>query len=117
MQDGTKTGCGTRVCRVSRARHRVFLLTSIYSILNYTPFVFYPLHPSPASSDGEPKFVAWHHVWYCAAYVLSVITLLPDLKRPKAGDPYSRPGSPPVVGLRRRLWIGGRKTGRHAVSS
>jgi hypothetical protein len=63
-----------------------FLLTSTYSLLNYTPFVFYQFI-RPRVFGWVNQFVAWHHVWYCAVYLISVITLLPDLRRAKAGDP------------------------------
>ncbi len=60
-----------------------FLLTSTYSILNYTPFVFYQFI-RPRVFGWVNQFVAWHHVWYCAVYLISVIALVPDLRRPKA---------------------------------
>ena len=73
------------------------LLTSAYSVLNYTPFVFNQfLKPRMFGSINE--FVASHHLWYCAAYAASVITLIPDLKRSGTGD---RLGS-----LTRRLALG-----------
>ena len=63
-----------------------FLLTSAYSILNYTPFVFYQFI-RPRVFGWVNQFVAWHHVWYCAVYVMSVITLIPDLRRPRLTMP------------------------------
>jgi hypothetical protein len=62
-----------------------FVLTAAYSVLNYTPFVFNQfLRVRMFGSINE--FVASHHIWYCAAYLASVVTLIPDLKRPRAGD-------------------------------
>jgi len=62
-----------------------FLLTSTYSVLNYTPFVFYQFL-RPRVFGWVNQFVAWHHVWYCVAYLLSVVTLLPTLRRATPGD-------------------------------
>jgi hypothetical protein len=62
-----------------------FVVTSAYSVLNYTPFVFNQfLRVRMFGSINE--FVASHHLWYCAAYFASVVTLIPDLKRPRVGD-------------------------------
>jgi len=61
------------------------LLTSAYSILNYTPFVFYQFI-RPRVFGWVNQFVAWHHLWYCAVYAISVIALIPDLRRPRATD-------------------------------
>src|SRR5207249_7593133 len=74
-----------------------FFMTSAYSTLHYTPFVFYHfLRPRLCAWVNE--FVASHHLWYCAAYLVSVVTLLPDLKRPETGDRMAL--------LRRRLAFG-----------
>ena len=66
-----------------------FFLTAAYSILNYSPFVFYQFI-RPRIFGWVNDFVAWHHVWYCGAYLLSVLTLVPDLRRPQSGDDTAR---------------------------
>src|SRR5262245_64346391 len=65
-----------------------FFVTATYSLLNYSPFVFNQFI-RPRIVWWVNQFVAWHHVWYCGAYLLSVLTLLPDLGRPRTGDARS----------------------------
>jgi hypothetical protein len=55
-----------------------FFLTSVYSVLNYSPFVFQQFI-RPRIFWWVNQFVATHHLWYCGAYALSVLTLLPEL--------------------------------------
>ena len=71
-----------------------FFLTATYSILNYSPFVFNQFI-RPRIFGWVNEFVAWHHLWYLGAYLLCVITLIPDLKRQASGDR--------IATLRRRL--------------
>jgi len=59
-----------------------FLATSAYSILNYSPFVFTQFI-RPRIFGWVNDFVASHHLWYCAAYACSVVTIVPELWRRK----------------------------------
>src|SRR5205823_4495296 len=62
----------------------VFLLTWAYAVATYSPFAF-EMFIRPQLFPWLTTFVTWHHVWYAAAYVGTVVTLLPDLaKRPAA---------------------------------
>jgi hypothetical protein len=54
------------------------LLTWAYSVTTYSPFAF-DMFVRPGLFPWLAEFVVWHHVWYLGAYVLSVITLVPDL--------------------------------------
>src|SRR5438552_12594575 len=56
------------------------LLTSAYGIVGYSPFGFQEFI-RPRVFAPVNQFVAWHHVWYCGAYLLSVISIIPDVKR------------------------------------
>ena len=56
------------------------LLTSAYGIVAYSPFGF-QIFIGPRVFAPVNQFAAWHHVWYCGAYLASVISLLPDLRR------------------------------------
>ena len=71
-----------------------FLVTSLYSALNYSPFTFNQFL-RPRLFGWVNEFVSTHHLWYCGAYLLSVVTLWPQLRRP---DPDDR-----VAVLARRL--------------
>ena len=54
------------------------LVTWAYCASTYSPFAF-DMFVRPRLFPWLETFVDWHHVWYAAAYVVSVITLLPDL--------------------------------------
>src|SRR5262245_39496358 len=73
-----------------------FLATSAYSILNYSPFVFTQF-TRPRIFGWVNDFVAWHHVWYFAAYLCSAITILPEL--------WKRKNITPAETLTRRVAI------------
>ena len=78
-----------------------FFLTATYSILNYSPFVFNQFI-RPRIFGWVNEFVAWHHLWYLGAYLLCVITLIPDLRRGPRSSGLAEAG--PHV-LARRLAI------------
>ena len=58
-----------------------FGLTSAYATLNCSPFAF-DMFVRPMLLPWLGKFVAWHHLWFCAAYVASICTLPPALRFP-----------------------------------
>src|SRR5262249_34214028 len=66
-----------------------FFVTSVYSVLNYSPFVFQQFI-RPRIFWWVNQFVATHHLWYCGAYALSVLTLLPELLRSSSTPARSR---------------------------
>ena len=59
------------------------LCTWAYGVATYSPFAF-DMFVRPQLFPLVNAFVAWHHVWYWAAYLVSVATLASDL-RPPAG--------------------------------
>lgn len=61
-----------------------FVLTAAYAVVSYSPFAF-DMFIRPQLVPWVSDFVAWHHVWYLAAYLLSVVTLRRELL-PAAGD-------------------------------
>ena len=56
------------------------LLTSAYGVVCYSPFGF-DVFIRPHVLAPVNKFVEWHHVLYCGVYLLSVISVIPDVKR------------------------------------
>lgn len=56
------------------------LLTSAYGVVGYSPFGFQEFI-RPRVFAPVNQFVAWHHVWYCGVYLLSVISVIPDVRR------------------------------------
>ena len=54
------------------------LLTWAYSVTIYSPFAF-DMFVRPQLFSWLQPFVVWHHVWYWAAYLLSVATIVPEL--------------------------------------
>jgi membrane-anchored protein YejM (alkaline phosphatase superfamily) len=65
------------------------LLTWAYSVTTYSPFAF-EMFVRPQLFPWLAEFVAWHHVWYWGAYVLSVSTLVPDLVGRDARQPSGK---------------------------
>ena len=55
------------------------LLTWAYSISTFSPFAF-DMFVRPQLFPWLGTFVTWHHLWYWAAYLLSVGTLASDLR-------------------------------------
>jgi hypothetical protein len=58
----------------------VVLLTWAYAVATYSPFAF-EMFIRPQLWPWVNRFVAWHHAWYWAAMLGTVITLVPDLAR------------------------------------
>jgi hypothetical protein len=63
-----------RLCAAS-----VFVLTSAYATLNCSPFAF-DMFVRPMLLPWLGQFVAWHHLWFSAAFAVSVCTLPPHLR-------------------------------------
>jgi hypothetical protein len=57
-----------------------FLLTAVYGVLNCSPFAF-DMFVRPQLFPWLAQFVAWHHVWFAAAYAASLVTIAPALRR------------------------------------
>lgn len=55
-----------------------FVLTAVYAALNCSPFAF-DMFIRPQLFRWLAQFVAWHHVWYCLAYALSVWTIATEV--------------------------------------
>lgn len=66
-----------------------FLLTSVYGALNCSSFAF-DMFIRPQLFPWLGRFVAWHHLWYWAAYLLSLATLARDLDVRRPGQGASR---------------------------
>jgi hypothetical protein len=73
-----------------------FLLTSTYSLLNYSPFVFHQFI-RPRIFGWVNQFVSTHHLWYLAAYAATIVTLAPELLPWMFKSPHS--------GMNRRLAV------------
>lgn len=58
----------------------LFLVTAAYAVLNCSPFAF-DTFIRPQLFPWLTRFVNWHHLWFCGAYVASVISLAPELRR------------------------------------
>src|SRR5689334_16271460 len=56
----------------------VFLVTWAYGVTTYSPFAF-DMFIRPQLLPELTAFVTWHHLWYWAAYLLAVLSLVPDL--------------------------------------
>jgi hypothetical protein len=56
-----------------------FLMTAAYAVLNCSPFAF-DTFIRPQLFPWLTRFVGWHHLWFCAAYLVSVVTLVPELR-------------------------------------
>lgn len=56
----------------------VLLVTWGYAISAYSPFAF-EMFIRPRLFPWLTTFVTWHHAWYAAAYLATVVTLLPDI--------------------------------------
>lgn len=64
---------------IARLAAVVFALTTwAYCVSTYSPFAFDRFVEVRLFKWIDP-FVDWHHLWYAAAYVLSLITILPEL--------------------------------------
>jgi len=50
-----------------------------YGVTTYSPFAF-DMFVRPQLFPPLSQFVAWFHVWYWAAYAISLLTLLPELR-------------------------------------
>ena len=65
------------------------LLTAAYGVLNCSAFAF-DMFIRPQLFPWIGQFVAWHHVWLAAAYLLSVISVWPELDWRRTRDRRGR---------------------------
>ena len=63
-----------------------FLLTATFGIVCSSPFA-YDQFIRARLVPSVNAFVDWHHLWYLAAYLATVVTLIPELdwRRPRSG--------------------------------
>ena len=56
----------------------IWLMTAVYGVVNCSPFAFDMLI-RPQLFPWIARFVAWHHLWMLAAYLVSLATIVPEL--------------------------------------
>lgn len=65
----------------------VFILTWVYGVTALSPFAF-DMFVKPRLFPWLETFVAWHHLWYGLAWLLTSATLLPVLARGPHGPSW-----------------------------
>ena len=65
------------------------LLTAAYGVLNCSAFAF-DMFIRPQLFPWIGQFVAWHHLWLTGAYLLSVISVWPELDWRRTRDRRGR---------------------------
>jgi hypothetical protein len=65
----------------------ICLLTWGYGVTTYSPFAF-DMFVRPQLFPPLVAFVAWHHVWFWIAFLLSAATLVPDLTATRRGPAF-----------------------------
>lgn len=56
----------------------IWLMTAVYGAVNCSPFAF-DMFIRPRLFPWVAPFVAWHHLWMLAAYLVSLATIVPEL--------------------------------------
>jgi hypothetical protein len=66
-----------------------FALTAAYGVASYSPYAF-DMIIRPQMFPAVTAFAAWHHVGYLIAFVISVITIVPELRMKTEGLPTAK---------------------------
>jgi hypothetical protein len=88
------------------------LVTWAYCATSYSPFAFDMLI-RPQLFPWLAEFVVWHHAWYWGAFVLSVLTLVPDFREFRS----QRSAPSPALWMAAAYTVAGGAVGIHLLGA